>query len=93
VEGVEVIAGEEGLAFAGPGGSGREVIVRDAGAGGGGEGSAAGLQAEAVVGPAGDQPLDVAGNGFDVFDVLLGRVGVVKTEVADPAVFAGDAKV
>jgi hypothetical protein len=35
---------------------------------------ALGLEAEAVVGPAGDQPFYVGGDGIDVLDLLLGRV-------------------
>ena len=54
---------------------------------------AVGLEAEAMVGPAGDEPLDVLDDGFDVLDVLLRRIGVVHAEVAAAAVFAGDAEV
>ena len=54
---------------------------------------ALGLEAEAVVGPAGDEPLHVGDDGIDVLDVLLGRVGVVHAQVALAAVFAGDAEV
>ena len=55
--------------------------------------SAVGLQAQAVVGPAADEPLHVLGDGIHVLDVLLGRVGVVHAQVADAAELAGDAEV
>ena len=54
---------------------------------------ALGLEAEALIGPAGDKPLDVGGDSLDVFDFLLDRVGVVKAQVALAAMLAGDAEV
>ena len=52
-----------------------------------------GLEAEAMVGPAGDEPLDVGDDGLDVFDLLLGRVGVVEPQVAHAAVLPGDTEI
>jgi len=52
-----------------------------------------GLEAEAVVGPIADQPVDVLHDRLDVLDILLGRVGVVHAQVALAAVFAGDAEI
>ena len=54
---------------------------------------ALGLESEAVVGPAVDQPLHVGDDGLDVLDVLLGRIRVVHAQVALAAVFPGDAEV
>jgi len=51
------------------------------------------LQTQTVVGPARDEPLDVRGDGIDVFDILLGGVGVVHTEIAPAAELPGDAEV
>ena len=51
------------------------------------------LEAEAVIGPAADQPAHVRDDGRDVLDVLLDRVGVVEPQVALAAVFAGDPEV
>ena len=51
------------------------------------------FQAEPVFGPAADEPVHVLGDGIHVFDVFLGRVGVVHAQVADAAEFAGDAEV
>ena len=45
------------------------------------------------VGPVIAQPVDVVLDGQHELGVLLGRVGVVKAQVAQAAVFAGDAKV
>jgi hypothetical protein len=39
------------------------------------------------------EPLDVLLDGVDVFDVLLGRVGVVEAQVAGAAGFPGDSEV
>lgn len=39
------------------------------------------------------EPLDILFNGVDVFDILLGGVGVVETEVANAAVLLGNAEI
>ena len=46
-----------------------------------------------MVGPAGDKPVHVLGDGIHILDVFLGRVGVVHAEVADAAELAGDAEI
>jgi len=74
-------------------GHGREVIVRLAVAGDFRRCRALGLEAQALVGPAGDQPLDVGRDGLDILDLLLGRVGVIEAQVALAVVLAGDAEV
>ena len=51
------------------------------------------LEAKAVVRPAGDQPLHVRGDGFDIFEVLFDGVGVIKAEVALAIIFAGEPEV
>ena len=51
------------------------------------------LQAEVLIGPAADEPVDVFGDGVHVLDVFLGRVGVVHAEIADAAELVGDAEV
>ena len=52
-----------------------------------------GFQAEAMIGPAGDEPFHVLGDGIDLLDVFLGRVGVVHAQVALAVELAGDAEV
>jgi hypothetical protein len=52
-----------------------------------------GFITEPVIRPAADEPVHVLLDGIDVFDVLLGGVGVVHAQVADAAEFAGDAEV
>ena len=51
------------------------------------------FQAQAVVGPARDQPFHVRLDGFNILDLLLGRVGVVQAAVAGAAGFSGVAAV
>ena len=51
------------------------------------------FESKTVVSPTGDQPPHILLNRIDVLDLLFGRVGVVVTEVAGAAEFAGDAKV
>ena len=47
-----------------------------------GGGPALGFYAEAVIGPAGDEPLHVGGDGVDKLYVFLDGVGVVEAQVA-----------
>ncbi len=51
------------------------------------------LQAELVVGPAADEPVHVLDDGIHVFDVFLGRVGVVHAQIANAAELARDAEI
>ena len=46
-----------------------------------------------MVGPAGDEPVHVLGDGIHIFDVFLARVGVVHAQIADAAKLVGDAEV
>ena len=46
-----------------------------------------------MVSPALDQPFHIGGDGVDVLDFFLGRVGVIEAQVADPAEFVGNAKI
>jgi hypothetical protein len=58
-----------------------------------GRGGALGLEAEALVGPAGDEPAHVAGDGVDVLEVLLDGIGIVEAQVALSVLLARDAEV
>ena len=51
------------------------------------------LQAQLVVGPSGDEPVHVLGDGIHVLDVFLRWVGVIHAEVANAAELARDAEV
>jgi hypothetical protein len=92
VELVEIVAREKCLAV-GAGCDRSEVVIRLAVAGDLGRMRALGLEAEAVVGPAGNEPLHVGGDGLHVFDILLDGIGVVEAQVALAVVLAGDAEV
>ena len=92
VDMLEVIAGEERLGV-GSRSYGGEVEVRFAVDRAGDGRGALGFEAKAMVGPALDQPADVAGDGLHVLRVLLDRVGVVETQVADAVVLARDTEI
>src|SRR5262249_49469843 len=51
------------------------------------------FQAEIVFGPAPNEPVDVFLDGFHVFDVFLGGVGIIHAQVAGAAELVGDAEV
>ena len=51
------------------------------------------LAAQAVVGPTTNEPIHIGLDGLDVFDVFLGRIGVVHPQVAAAVGLAGDAEV
>ena len=74
-------------------GTGAKIKIRFAVAGDGFRRFALRLQAELVIGPAADEPVHVLGDGVHIFDVFLGRVGVVHAQIADAAELAGDAEV
>ena len=93
IQGVEVIAGVEGLEEGGSlrlAGGPDEVEVGFAVDRMGDGPGAFFLQAQAVIGPAGDQPLHVGDDGVDVFGLLLGRVRVVHSQVEPSLVLARD---
>ena len=73
--------------------TGAKIEIGFAAADDGFGGFAFGLEAEPVVRPAADEPVDVFLDGVHVFDVFLGGIGVVHAQIADAAEFAGDAEV
>src|SRR5688500_7927365 len=52
-----------------------------------------GFETKGLVGPPGNQPAYIGSNRIDVFDLLLGWIGVIHSQVALAAVLAGDTDV
>ena len=92
VELLEVIGGKKRFGLS-AGRGGREVEIGPS-LGGERDGFGAfGFESELRVGPTGDEPKNIGGDGINVLDVFLDGVGVIEAQVALAVIFAGDAEI